>query len=174
MAEFDYELLETVNRLGSRAWTGECFRHTAPEFDPLSGFGAFLFGGRWNPSDLVATIYLAFPEACCVAEFLRMAEGQGKGPESFIPRDLHTIEAHDLLLLDLVAEGAMESLRLSFEDISADDWGKCQQVGEAAHFLGFQGVLAPSATEAGFVIAAFEPRLRPGQLVVSETRPMRY
>ncbi len=173
MNEINEELLEAVDALGAQPWTGECFRHTAPEFEPLSGFGSFLFGGRWNPPDLVATIYLAFPEACCVAEFLRMAEGQGKGPESFIPRDLHAIDAADLMLLDVTSEGAMQSLRINLEDIRSDDWTKCQQIGEA-HFVGLQGILTPSATDEGFVIAAFEPTLRPGQLAVRETRPMRY
>jgi hypothetical protein len=83
-----------------------------------------------------------------------MAEGQGKGPESFIPRDLHTIDATELMILDLTSEGAMQSLQLTIEEIRSDDSSRCQQIGEAAHFLGFQGVLAPTAPEMGFVIAA--------------------
>jgi hypothetical protein len=45
-----------------------------------------------------------------------MAEGQGKGPESFIPRDLHTIDATELMILDLTSEGAMQSLKLTNEE----------------------------------------------------------
>ena len=103
-----------------------------------------------------------------------MAEGQGRGPASFLPRDLHVIRATELRLADLTAEGALESVGLSLGLIRADDWSPCQMVGQAAHYLGLQGILAPSATDLGFVIAAFEPALKRGQLVVEETRPLVY
>lgn len=59
-------------------------------------------------------------------------------------------------------------------DIDDDDWTACQAVGQAAHFLNFGGVLAPSASGAGLVLAAFENRVGPGRLSLRETQPLTY
>ena len=160
--------------MGAAPWSGVAFRHTAPEREALSGSGSFIFGGRWNPPDLVPTIYLALPEEACVAEFLRMAEGQGRGAQSFLPRDLHVIDVNALNVLDLTAEAALRAIGLSMGDIASEDWSTCQAVGQTAHYLGMQGIVAPSATGVGLVIAAFEPAINRGQIVVRETRPLVY
>jgi RES domain-containing protein len=102
-----------------------------------------------------------------------MAEGQGRGPTSFLPRDIHEITVTGLEVLDLTTEEALERVGLSPSSIRAAAWGPCQRVGEAAHFLGFQGILAPSATGMGSVLAVFEPRLRRGQLVLARTETLR-
>jgi len=54
-------------------------------------------------------------------------------------------------------------------DIADDDWTACQAVGHAAYFLDMGGVVAPSATGYGIVIAVFEARVTPGQIVLSGT-----
>ena len=131
--------------------------------------GAYLNGGRWNPPDLVATIYLAEPLDACIAEFHRLAQGQAQGPSSLLPRVLHTIDVEELQVLDLSTQEAREEVGLTLADIADDDRAKCQAVGEAAHFLGVQGIRAPSATGTGFVIAVFEPHTHPNQLHLVET-----
>jgi len=99
-----------------------------------------------------------------------MAAGQAKGPESFLPRDLHVVEVRGIEVLDLTARSSAEQAGLSSEDLNARTWDKCQEVGRAAHYLGLQGVMAPSATGIGVVLAIFEATLRRGQLEVTETR----
>ena len=48
----------------------------------------------------------------------------------------------------------------------------CQEVGEAAHHLGREGILAPSATGTGTVLAVFVERVLPNSrlALVSTTR----
>ena len=128
-------------------------------------------GGRWNLKGL-ATIYLAFPEDTCVAEFRRMARGQGRGMASFLPRDLHVIRCLALETLDLSDRGARRDVGITLRDISSRDWAVCQEVGGTVAYLGFQAVLAPSASGAGNVLAVYEQNLRRGQLTVIDTRPM--
>lgn len=150
--------------MGFQPWTGLAFRHTAPGRNGLSGAGARIYGGRWNPPNLVSTIYLSQPRTACVAEFHRMAQGQARGPSSFLPRTVHRINVTDLLVVDLTGDG-LGDVGLDINDIGADDRSPCQLVGEAAHFLGAAGVVAPSATGLGLTIAVFETRVR-GQLVI--------
>jgi RES domain-containing protein len=116
----------------------------------------------------ISTIYLASPRETCLAELGRMAEGQGRGPASFLPRALHTIVVNDLIVLDLTADDALAAVGLTNDDL-AGLWDRCQAVGAAAHFLRLAGIVAPSATGSGIVIAAFESHIGPGQLVLEST-----
>lgn len=166
------DLLQSIDAIGARSFSGELYRHTAPDREPLSGASARAFGGRWNPRDSFSTIYLAQPVEACVGEFLRMAAGQGRGAESFLPRDIHTVAANDLLLVDLTYAASLASVGIEPTDISAVDWGPCQRVGEAVYFLGYQGLMAPSASGVGIVMAVFETRVRPDQLKVITKKPM--
>jgi RES domain-containing protein len=63
-------------------------------------------------------------------------------------------------VLDLRDAAVRRTVRISDVDLSADDASKCQQMGECAHYLGLEGILAPSATGAGNVLAVFFDRLR--------------
>jgi RES domain-containing protein len=159
------ELLEAVDRLGIRPWSGLTFRHTAPGRNALSGAGARIFGGRWNPPNLVSTLYLAQPREACVGEFHRMAAGQAAGASSFLPRPVHHIQVTGLPVVDLTDDG-LGDVGLSETDIAADDFGPCQLVGEAVHFLGAAGLVASSATGRGLTIAVFETRVH-GELEVT-------
>jgi RES domain-containing protein len=133
----DEDVVERVNDLGTTPFTGTTYRHTTTGRDPLSGVGARLHGGRWNPAGVCSTIYLAQPLATCLLEFDRLAEANGIAPITMLrsPRTLHTIEVRDLPVLDLRDPGRLAYVGLSSGDIADDDWTACQTVGHAAHFL---------------------------------------
>ena len=62
---------------------------------------------------------------------------------------------------DLTDPAALRALEVTEEQLCSTDAGACQQIGEAAHHLGREGVRAPSATGAGEVVAVFIERLLP-------------
>jgi RES domain-containing protein len=140
----------------------------------LSGVGARRFGGRWNPPDVCATVYLAQPVAACIAEFDRLAASNGLEPVDMLrsPRELHTVDVADLGALDLREPEQLDYVGLSVDDLLDDDWTACQAVGHAAYFLKLAGVVAPSATGSGFVIAAFEARVEPSTLTLVESQTL--
>lgn len=88
----------------------------------MSGAGARLSGGRWNPKDLFETLYLATPAGACVAELNRLATSQDVSVADLlsVPRMLHTIEVIDLPILDLSTASALTAAGLSEADIAAD------------------------------------------------------
>jgi len=161
----DEDLVDRVNELGPSGWTGTTYRHTAVGRDPLSGEGARMNGGRWNPPGR-PTIYVARPEKTCMAELARSAERGGFPLRALLSRgrELHTIDVQALPVLDLTSADALDHVGLTLEDVQGDDWIACQAVGQAAHFLAMAGVAAPSATGGGLVVAAFEDRVKAGQL----------
>jgi RES domain-containing protein len=169
----DEELVQRVDQLGSSSWSGSTYRYTAERRDPMSGAGARLFGGRWNPKDIFATIYLATPLLACLGEVRRTAATQNTPVEEMlsVPYLLHTINVDGVKVLDLRTERALAHVGLNLSDITDDDWTACQAVGHAAWFLGLSGVLAPSATRAGFVLAAFENRVG-GNLKLDASQPL--
>jgi len=167
----DEEVVQRVNDLGSSLWSGDGHRHTSAGRDPLSGVGARLNGGRWNPRDLCSTVYLAQPLRACLAELDRLAEAGGTTPAQLLraSRTLHKIQVRDAPLLDLREESSLAYVGLSMDDVRDDDWTACQTVGHAAYFLEMAGVVAPSATGEGLVVAVFETRVAPEQLIVTHS-----
>lgn len=170
----DEDVVQQVNDAGSTPWSGTVHRYTAAEYEPLSGEGAYKFGGRWNPRRIFPTIYLARPLSASMGELRRLAEATSVDPQALLRRGyvLHDIEVVDLPVLDLRTPAALAFVGLSVDDIADDDWAACQSVGHAAWFLEYAGVLAPSATGDGHVLAAFEHRIQPGQIAVLESRPL--
>lgn len=173
-APLDEDVVQRVNDLGTTTWSGTTHRYTTTGRDPRSGTGARLFGGRWNPRDTFPTIYLAHPAAACIAELDRTAAASGIGVPGMIRKGLtlHVLQVRGMQVLDLRETVALHQVGLDLEDISDDDWTACQTVGHAAYFLDFDGVLAPSATGTGLVLAAFETRLDPEQLTIEQSEPL--
>lgn len=167
----DEDVVQRVNDLGITRFSGTTYRHTTAGRDPLSGVGARLNGGRWNPAEVCSTIYLAQPRATCLREFGRLAEANGLDPITMLrsPRTLYTIDVRDLPILDLRDPEHLGYVGLSPDDIADDDWTACQTVGHAAYFLDMGGVIAASATGHGLVIAAFEARVAAEQLTVADS-----
>lgn len=171
--ELDEAVVEQVERLGTIRWSGTVYRCVSSARDPLSGEGARLNGGRWNPKGLFPTIYLAQPFTTCVEEMRRTAEAAGMSLDRLIARGYiaNTITVQDLDVLDLRDDAALHQVGLDRADLNGYDWSACQAVGHAAWFLAQSGLIAPSATGQGVVLAAFEERLNPDQLTVATWEP---
>lgn len=160
----DAELVARVDGLGTGAYRGDAFRHLPPAYDPLSGRGARIHGGRWNPPDSFSVLYLGLDRQTVVDEFERLARRQRRDPADFLPRAFYR---YDLLLqnvLDRDAE-ALATIGLSAAELTSDQLEACQRVGRAAHHAGREGILAPSAAGDGTVLALFLDGMQPGSTI---------
>lgn len=155
----DQQLLARIDAIEPTSFAGQAFRHLAHDHHPLSGIGARIHGGRWNPPESFSTLYLALERETTVREFYRFAERQGRDPEDFLPRRLYRYDIALAALLDLRDPATRTALQLSDPELCSNDAAKCQQIGESAHHLGLEGILAPSATGEGVVLAVFFDRL---------------
>jgi RES domain-containing protein len=156
------ELVARIDALGATALETVAFRHVSIGTNPRSGTGARINGGRWNPPHSFATLYLGLDVETVVDEFHRLAARQGLTPGDFLPRDLHRFEVRLGAVLDLRTEDAQRTVDLTEVELRSDDPRRCQEVGEAAHSVGLESVVAPSAAGPGTVLAVFLEQLRPG------------
>ena len=160
------DLVERIDRVGSATWEGDAWRHVSVGRSPLSGEGARINGGRWNPPNSFAVLYLGAEIATVIAEFERMSSRQGLDAHDFLPRTLHKYEVGLSRVLDLRTSTALGEVELSDASLIADDPSQCRAVGEAAFVAGREGVIAPSATGRGLVVAVFLEQLLPTSRVV--------
>ena len=159
------EVVAALDRLATTEFDGHAYRHVSVGRDPLSGEGARLVGGRWNPPGSFAALYLGADVATVVREFERLARKQGRAVDEFLPRDMFTYELRLQHLIDLRVGEHAAAVGLTPADFADDDLSRCQLVGEAVHAAGFEGLIAPSATGTGEVLAVFLGRALPGSVV---------
>ena len=164
------DIYETIDSLSAVSFSGVGFRHVAPYVDCRSAEGARQFGGRWNPPNSFPVLYIALSMESVAAEFRRMAARQGRSSEDFLPRDVCTLQIELQRVLDLRAPEALRAVGLDLAVIRGGDMVPCQRVGDAAHKLGFEGILAPSATGVGETLVIFELKLRRDSRVVQRDR----
>ena len=163
-------IFELVDSLGSVPFNGVVFRHIAPHRPCTSGEGARQAGGRWNPPDSFPVLYTGLTEPTVIEEFYRLAGRSSLPPESFLPRTLCVLDVELEAVLDLRNRESISTVGLTLDQLSSYSMEDCQRVGEAAHRLGLEGILAPSATAIGEVLAIFELNLRNNSRVQEQGR----
>jgi RES domain-containing protein len=162
-----YELVDSVDRIRFKSTV---FRHMIPGRNCTSGAGARQAGGRWNPPDSFPVVYTGLKEETVIEEFYRLAERSSLPPESFLPRIVCKIDVDLGAVLDLRSEENLSVVGLTLDHLSAYSMDDCQRIGEAAHRLGLEGLLAPSATGTGEILAIFELNLRNESVVQEQDR----
>lgn len=99
-------------------------------------------GSRWNPPE-IAAIYTSFSEAGALAEAEHQLAVQPLRPR--IKRTLYEIELTLASVVDLSAPGVLAALPFDEAEISNDDHSRCRELGGAAAWLEYDGIIVPSA-----------------------------
>lgn len=146
-------------------YSGTVYRQIALGYQALSGEGARANGGRWNPPASFPVLYTSPSVDVAMAEVVRKAKRAGFAPEDLMPRRLVTYEIDLQRVLDLSGERNRELTGFSFEVVTDDDVRICQAIGEAAHYIGLEAVLAPSAAASGSALSIFLNKLLPKSMV---------
>lgn len=113
-------------------------------------------------------MYTALDVETVDRELARSLARAGMPPASARPRTLATIRVRLTRVLDLTDRAMMQRLGVTREEILAEDPALPRAIGDAAHRLGYEAVLAPSATGSGRVLAVFLDNLAPGSGVEVE------
>lgn len=112
-------------------------------------------GGRWNPPDSYPVVYTALDVATVDRELDRFARKAGMTSAMMSPRRLATIRVRLSRVLDLTNRDVRAALGVSAADLTGEDPAVPQAIGETAHHLGYEAILAPSAAGQGHALAIF-------------------
>lgn len=105
------------------------------------------------------------------AELARTAASAGVAVDALLPRDVAVVALKLSRVLDLRDPAILGALGVTSAAIATDDLTTPQAIGEAAHQLGFEAVVAPSATGVGDVVAIFlTNRVAASSIEVTERR----
>lgn len=143
MPTYEPKLLDALEALPTRNFTGHVWRHMFNDYPPTR---INTSGARWNPPT-VGAIYCALERDTALAEGQHLVDIQPR--RTFAQRVLYELDAHITELVDLTGPDGLRSVGLTREDLLSDDYGACQRVGGAAAWLGRGGLLVPSARRDG-------------------------
>ena len=161
------DLVERITTAPRLRYQGLGYRQQAPTYDPLSGEGARIHGGRFNPPDSFPVLYLCSTPGCAAAEFMRTTQRHPLGAAAFLPRVLYRYDVDLTAVLDLTDEGTIDHLQLDQVALVDEDVTLPRHIGEIAHQFGYQAVRNASAAGVDDVIAVLVQNLRTGVLVPS-------
>ena len=173
--DFD-RLHASIERLLGRAkpFRGTVYRSSEPGYansgDLLTGAGSEMHGGRWNPPASFATIYAADTVASAIAESEAQARYYSLDLADVWPRMMVAIDVQFQKVLELTDGGIRQSLRISEERMTNEDWRKLndhagaesltQAIGRAAFRAGLEGNIV-RACDDGQNLVWFRKNLMP-------------
>jgi RES domain-containing protein len=169
----DPDLLDALEALTAEAFEGEVWRIVRQGRDPLLGYPA---GARWDPPGGFDVLYTALRADGARAEIyfhLNRAPVFPSGT-TFL---LHRIDVRTRRTLRLADLGALAALGVDVGRYAEVNYRqvptRTQEIGDAAFFLGFDGLIVPSARYAGDNLVLFLDRLEPERdLAVLESAPV--
>jgi RES domain-containing protein len=150
-------------------WEGDCWRFQAITHphghEILNGKGALTHGGRWNAAHAFPAVYgstngiVALEESEAIARYYGITTRKAR---------IYVCIGFELYhVLDLTQTTMLRRLKLVAKHLKAEDWRKInadghesltQCVGRAAHAVGAEGLLAPSASVKRGINLAYFPR----------------
>lgn len=160
----DLKLLDILDAHPGAAFDGDVWRIVREERDVLEGYPA---GARWDPGTF-DVLYTSLECDGALAEAHFHLSRQPVFP-SKMRSILHRIAVKTRRTLKLADLAAVEALGVSQETYSSLSYMRTQEIGDAAAFLGFDGILAPSARWPCQNLVLFVDRLEPDDLAVSES-----
>jgi RES domain-containing protein len=163
----DLALLDLIDGHDGISFEGDVWRIVRAERDVLQGYPA---GGRWDPGTF-DVLYTALAREGALAEIHLHLSRQPVFP-SKLRSVLHRLRVRTSRTLKIADLAALEGLGVNREQYQSLAYDRCQEIGDAAQFLGFNGILAPSTRSPGQNLVLFNDRLEPGDLQHVTSEPI--
>ncbi len=160
----DLALLDALDALDRTAFEGPVWRIVRDGRDPLQGSPA---GARWDPGGF-DVIYAAMAREGALAEIHFHLSRQPVFPSRLVSV-LHRISARTRRTLKLADLSKLEALGVAGETYGDLTYDRTQAIGDAAHFLGFDGLIVPSARWEALNLVLFTDQLSQGDLAVEDS-----
>jgi RES domain-containing protein len=162
----DDRLLDALGTLEGRAFSGPLWRVVRHGRSALDGSRG---AGRWNPAHLSVLYTGDEPDGAIAEMHFHLSLGQPVFP-SKMRHDLVHLEVNADRTLVLADMNQLMSLGVEAERYKELLYRRTQEIGDAAAFLGFDGLIAPSARHECNVVVLFLPEFSiEDATIVSET-----
>ena len=174
--QFEHFLEKARNGLAFHQWKGDSWRFASMDYASkesiLSGEGSMIYGARWNAIGSFPAIYGSTAPEVAVLE--SRADQNFYQIKNRSPKVMVCLRVDLLQVIDLREPEAVEWLKLSAEQLFAEEWrgirnareSLTQCVGRVAYELGAEGLIVPSAqTQSGENIIVFPDQLQNPQAV---------
>lgn len=163
----DPDLLDALDMQTGVAFEGTVWRIVRDEWDVLQGYPA---GARWDPGTF-DVLYTSLAREGALEEIHFHLSRQPVFP-SKIRSVLHRIAVSTRTPLKLADLAAVAELGVTVESYGDLSYSRTQEIGDAAAFLGFDGILAPSARWGCQNLVIFSDRVAPDDLSVVDSEPV--
>ena len=166
----DPDLLDLLEAIPPKPFAGSVWRVTWASRDPLSGGTG---GGRWHPANDFEALYSSLDEDGALAEIYYHLS---RAPVfSTANVRINKIEVRAGKSLTIGDAEALAVLGIDRESFAKGDYSRTRQVGAAARFLDFDGLLVPSARWPCQNLVLFPDRLEnPEALRLVESRDINW
>jgi len=158
------QLLDALDGLKRVAFEGPAWRIVREGRDPLQGYPA---GARWDPGAF-DVIYTSIEREGALAEIHFHLSRQPVFPSKLVSV-LHRLGVRTRRTLKLADLSQVEALGVARERYAELSYARTQAIGDAAYFLGFDGLMVPSARWDCMNLVVFTDQLSPADLAVEES-----
>jgi RES domain-containing protein len=145
---FDPSLLDALEERIVQ-WAGECWRQVFEGTEPLK---ANVRGSRWNPPGVEA-LYVSLSAETAAAEISHLVSRQPLPITA--PRITYKLRASLDKVIKLEELSSLEQFGLTAQLLFGDSHDAPRHLGDAANWLGCQGLLIPSARHEGHNLVIF-------------------
>lgn len=163
--------LQNLGRPFSK-WKGLLFRASCLPYAQaaklLDGKGSLTHGGRWSAAGTFSAVNLSTAQETAIAESGASFTYYNFAPSDVRPKVIVAVRANFSKVLDLVApKGLRTKTWLELDKLLAEDWHKVneaqhesqsQAFGRAAHSIGAEALLVPSARVPGGMNLVYFPQ----------------
>ncbi|MCL5986372.1 MAG: RES family NAD+ phosphorylase [Actinobacteria bacterium] len=138
----------------------KCYRVLQSEHDPLSVEGSLKYSGRWHLVGVFGALYTGESTDVCLAEIKRQSKMPLKHKYKVTEIDISLSK-----VLDLTDERSLELLSVKEDQLVSGVATRVASVvlpnsiASSAHALGYEAIIAPSATGKGRIIVIFTNNL---------------
>jgi hypothetical protein len=157
----DHKLLDLLDSHQGVSFEGEVWRIVREGIDALQGYPA---KARWDPGTF-DVLYTSLEREGALEEIHFHLAQQPVFP-SRLRSSLHRIGVRTQRTLKFADLEAVQGLGVSAETYTSLSYERTQDIGDAAAFLGFDGILAPSARWRCHNLIIFCDRFTPADLTI--------
>lgn len=163
----DPDLLDALEAHQGVSFEGSVWRIVRQERDPLQGYPA---AARWDPGTF-DVLYTSLSREGALEEIHFHLSRQPVFP-SKINSVLHRIAVRTQRTLRFADVAALQGLGVAIDLYGELSYARTQEIGDAAAFIGFDGILAPSARWPCQNLVIFTDLFAPADLNVIESAPV--